>query len=147
MKHFLIIYVKLQSSVILKMFFSLFIVVIAISSLNAQTFVDEFQLSKSQDVTHLRVEYHQSTTTTGPSSMAYSLRKGKLHFVFARIAASVNLYLTRSTSSSCVSNSPTIWTEFQTNTNRKGFCFRRTGFIVGISNRRRHRFICPCVGY
>lgn len=59
------------------MFFNFFIVIIGLSSLNAQVIVDEFQLSKSQDVTHLRVEYYKSEGILNSGSMTYSLWKGK----------------------------------------------------------------------
>lgn len=68
---------KLTASDIKKMFFNFFIVIIGLSSLNAQVIVDEFQLSKSQDVTHLRVEYYESEGILTSGSMTYSLWKGK----------------------------------------------------------------------
>lgn len=76
MSQFIVTYVKLQSAILKKMFLLYFIVIIGLSSIKAQTFIDEYQLSNSQDVTHLRIEYYKGDATVNPSSLTYSLWKG-----------------------------------------------------------------------
>lgn len=86
MQQFIIIYVKLQSGRdTKKMFFTFFIVqLIAISALNAETFNNELKLSKSQDLTSLRVEYYKSDENPNPTSLTYFLFKGQLYFLCAK---------------------------------------------------------------
>lgn len=59
------------------MLFSVFIVIVSIVSLNAQTVVNQVRLSNSQDVTHLRLEYYKSSNgLLETNTIAYSLWKG-----------------------------------------------------------------------
>ncbi|XP_037041892.1 myogenesis-regulating glycosidase-like [Bradysia coprophila] len=58
-------------------FISWFILLIGLNSLNAETFIKEFQLTKSPDVTRLRVEYFTNDASQSPSSLTYSLWKGQ----------------------------------------------------------------------
>lgn len=69
------------------MFFRVFLAITAFHSVSAQIYVDDFKLSKSPDVTHLRVEYHTSNNDLENDSMTYSLWKGMttLHYSQANI--------------------------------------------------------------
>lgn len=53
------------------------IVIVGLSSIKAQIIIDDFNLSNSQDVTYLRVEYY-SNYGLETNSITYSLWKGKL---------------------------------------------------------------------
>ncbi len=59
------------------MLFGAFFIIVGLSVSKAQIFVEDFQLSKSPDVTHLRVEYHTSNNALDNDSLTYSLWKGK----------------------------------------------------------------------
>lgn len=60
------------------MFFIIFAVIITgLGSLSAQIYVDDFKLSTSPDLTHLRVEYRTSNNELVNDSFTYSLWKGK----------------------------------------------------------------------
>lgn len=63
------------------MFFGLFVLLVGLSSLNAQVFVEDLKLSNSQDVTHLRVEYYKTNGSLDPNSISYSLWKGKIKII------------------------------------------------------------------
>lgn len=59
------------------MFFGVFIAItVSLSALNAQIFVEDVRLSKSLDVTHLRIEYHTSNNALENDALTYSLWKG-----------------------------------------------------------------------
>lgn len=53
-----------------------FAISVTISLVNAETVVKELQLSKSQDLTRVRVEYYKDDATPSPYSLTYSLWKG-----------------------------------------------------------------------
>lgn len=59
-----------------KMLFSVLIAIFGLHCAKCQIFVEDFQLSRSQDVSHLRVEYHTSNNALENDSMTYSLWKG-----------------------------------------------------------------------
>ncbi|XP_037051398.1 myogenesis-regulating glycosidase-like [Bradysia coprophila] len=59
------------------MLLSVLIAVFGLQFAKAQIFVEDFHLSKSQDVSHLRVEYHTSNNVLENDSMTYSLWKGQ----------------------------------------------------------------------
>lgn len=61
-----------------KMFFIVIIILVGLSSLNAQVFVEDFKLLNSQDLTHLRIEYYKTNGSLDGNSISYSLWKGKL---------------------------------------------------------------------
>ena len=67
------------------MFFSIFFALVGLSSLNAQFVVEDFRLSNSQDVTHLRVEYYKVEDSLDTNSITYSLWKGELKLFFLTI--------------------------------------------------------------
>lgn len=58
------------------MLLSVFFLIIGLSISNAQIYIEDFSLSKSQEVTHLRVEYHLNDDGLENDSMTYSLWKG-----------------------------------------------------------------------
>lgn len=94
-----------------EMFFSVFIVIVSLTSLNAQTVVSEVKLSNSQDVTHLRFEYYKgSNGLLETNSISYSLWKGKQILFVAKVK--YKWFSIRSTSRPCVPNLSKIWSEF-----------------------------------
>lgn len=59
------------------MFLNIFIIIVGLTSLNAQTVVNVVKLSNSQNLTHLRFEYYISDKgLLETHSIAYSLWKG-----------------------------------------------------------------------
>jgi len=63
------------------MFFRVFIILIGLSSFEAQVFVEDIKLTNSQDVTHLRIEYYKTNGSLDANSISYSLWKGKLKLI------------------------------------------------------------------
>lgn len=85
------------------MFFGVLIVLVGLSSLNAQVFVEDIKLTNSQDVTHLRIEYYKTNGVFDANSISYSLWKGKLKLCILHDDVT-ECFLNRYTCHSCVQN-------------------------------------------